>query len=302
MSAKVKISSYWTPWEHEVCSECYRSNPYSIWLVKLRCFHPHRHQPCTFTRVVLDHEHVAMQPIRRLPQSFKLYWFRGPYKFCVNRDNCPKRTRCLYAHVQSEIDMWSLKIRLDRGKWTSTIIYIMHVVLSIIAAHRNLIIALSNASLQSQCPSEVCRTCFEANPKALWLTWLKCTNREKHQNKEKVIVVATSGVSQRQLVKVRPLPAGIVELGQVERCPSSIYIQGGRVCDRDSCLRAHTKEELLYWQWEVAKQIFMKVCINLSTTYPCTFLLFTKHFALHRIHALDSYATNMSTQKKILPL
>ncbi len=116
MTAKVKIGSYWTPWEHEVCSECYKSNPYSIWLVKLRCFHPHRHQPCTFTRVVLDHEHMAMQPIRRLPKSFKIYWFRGPYKFCNNRDDCPKRARCLYAHFQSEIDMWNIKKRLHQGK------------------------------------------------------------------------------------------------------------------------------------------------------------------------------------------
>jgi hypothetical protein len=116
MTAKVKIGSYWTPWEHEVCSECYKSNPYSIWLVKLRCFHPHRHQPCTFTRVVLDHEHMAMQPIRRLPKSFKIYWFRGPYKFCINLDNCPKRARCLYAHFQSEIDMWNIKKRLHQGK------------------------------------------------------------------------------------------------------------------------------------------------------------------------------------------
>ncbi len=128
------------------------------------------------------------------------------------------------------------------------------------AEHKDLIIVLSNASLQSQCPSEVCSTCFEANPKALWLTWLKCTDTEKHQNKEKVVVVATSGVSQRMLVKIRPLPTGIVELSQVERCPSSIYVHGGRVCDVHSCRRAHTNEELLYWQWEVAKQIFKKVC------------------------------------------
>ena len=83
------------------------------------------------------------------------------------------------------------------------------------------------------------------------------------------MVVATSGVSRRLLVKVRPLPAGIVELSQVERCPSSI--QGGRVCDCDSCRRAHTEEEYLYWQWEVAKQIFKKVCEQYLLTH-CLYL------------------------------
>lgn len=104
------------------------------------------------------------------------------------------------------------------------------------------------------------------------------------------MVVATSGVSQRLLVKVRPLPTGIKELNQVEHCSN-------RVCDLDSCRRAHTKEELLYWQWEVAKQIFKKVCKQLFHLTQWSFILL-----LFRTPASDSCAANMSTQKKILLL
>ena len=100
----------------------------------------------------------------------------------------------------------------------------------------------------------MCRVCFETNRKALWLAWLKCTNTEEHQTQGTVLVVSTSSATQRQLIKVRPLPAGIIELNQVEYC-----VRGGRDCNPNLCQRAHTKEEFLYWQWEVARQIFRKV-------------------------------------------
>lgn len=119
MSGKVKINAYWTPWEHEVCSDCYNNNPYSIWLVKVRCFQPHRHQQCSLIRVVLAHEHMAMVPIRHLPKSFRLPWFHGPFRLCANLINCPKRSQCLYAHSQHEVDMWNIKKRLAKGNQKS---------------------------------------------------------------------------------------------------------------------------------------------------------------------------------------
>ena len=121
-----------------------------------------------------------------------------------------------------------------------------------------LVSQLCDASLKSQCPSEVCRMCFEANPRALWLAWLKCTNTERHKNPSKVTVVIgkdktqTRSSQERRLLIVRSLPSMYTQLDQVRLC-----VSGRKGC---SCLRAHSEEEALYWKWQVARNtLFAKV-------------------------------------------
>ena len=121
-----------------------------------------------------------------------------------------------------------------------------------------LVSQLCDASLKSQCPSEVCRMCFEANPRALWLAWLKCTNTERHKNPSKVTVVIGKDKTQirssqeRRLLIVRSLPSMYTQLDQVRLC-----VSGRKGC---SCLHAHSEEEALYWKWQVARNtLFAKV-------------------------------------------
>jgi hypothetical protein len=128
---------------------------------------------------------------------------------------------------------------------------------------RMLVSQLCDASLKSQCPSEVCRACYEANPRALWLAWLKCINTERHQNPNTVTVVVGKDKSQtrssreKRLLIVRSLPSTYTQLDQVRLCDS-----GREGC---SCLRAHSEEEMLYWKWQVARNtIFSKVSFYIN--------------------------------------
>lgn len=123
---------------------------------------------------------------------------------------------------------------------------------------RKLVSQLCDASLKSQCPSDVCQACYRANPRALWLAWLKCTNTEIHRNPNTVTVVVGKDKTQarssqeRRLLVVRSLPSMYTQLDQLRLC-----VSGREGC---SCLCAHSEEELLYWKWQVArKTIFTKV-------------------------------------------
>ena len=123
---------------------------------------------------------------------------------------------------------------------------------------RKLVSQLCDASLKSQCPSKVCQVCYEANPKALWLAWLKCTNTERHKNPSTVTVVVgrdraqTRSSQERRLLVVRSLPLVYTQLDQVRLC-----VSGRAAC---SCQCAHSEEELLYWKWQMArKMIFANV-------------------------------------------
>ena len=119
-----------------------------------------------------------------------------------------------------------------------------------------LVSQLCDASLKSQCPSEVCQACFQANPKALWLAWLKCTNTEEHKNKSTITVVANN--KEKKLIKLRQLPTIFAQLDQVRRCTRTGGLSG--FCNSQSCTQAHSEEELLYWKWQVARNtIFSKV-------------------------------------------
>ena len=120
---------------------------------------------------------------------------------------------------------------------------------------------LCDDSLHSQCPSEVCLACFEANPNALWLAWLRCVNIDQHKEERTIVVVANS--RQKRLIKVRPLPLGFTQLEEVRRTT-----HGGRACrsTSSSCLLAHSEDELLYWKWQVTRNtIFMNVSSNCCT-------------------------------------
>lgn len=106
---------FWTPWEYQVCTECYDNNPYAIWLVKVRCFQPHRHLQCEHICVVIDSENMVLEPIRPMPSHFRL--FQGPFIMC-KYTTCFKGDTCGYAHCQYEADMWNFKKRLEKGKQT----------------------------------------------------------------------------------------------------------------------------------------------------------------------------------------
>ena len=119
--------------------------------------------------------------------------------------------------------------------------------------------------LDSQCPSVVCQVCFEANSRALWLAWLKCTNTEQHRESATVTVVTDS--LGKQLIKVHPLPVEITQLSQVKICTRS----GESICNSSGCQNAHSNGELLYWQWQVAiKTLFDKVsCLYIQSVCVC---------------------------------
>lgn len=125
-----------------------------------------------------------------------------------------------------------------------------------------LVSQLCNASLSSQCPSEVCQACFKDKPNALWLAWLRCINTEEHKNEPKTTVVAN--VKEKVLIKVRPLPWVITRLDQVK-----LATHHSRIC---TCQFAHSEEEFLYWQWQVAKTtIFSNVSQHFSAVYSIVF-------------------------------
>ena len=112
----VNIESYWTPWEHQVCSQCHGSNPYAIWLVKVRCFQPHRHLQNDYIYVVIDSQNIVLEPVRPMPGNFKSLY--GTYIMCkyFEKGTCQWGQICSYAHSNFEVDMWNIKKRLARGR------------------------------------------------------------------------------------------------------------------------------------------------------------------------------------------
>ena len=115
---RVDVNTYWTPWEHEVCQQCYNDNPNAIWLVKVGCFKPHQHGGTT-TRVVIDHEHMDLVTIRAVSTQL---WRRSKFKPCHFGDNC-YRSSCWFPHSDHEVDLWNIKTRLVKGEsWLVSII------------------------------------------------------------------------------------------------------------------------------------------------------------------------------------
>ena len=121
--AKLKsdeLSKFIMPWEHYVCSECYWENPYAIWLVKQRCFKPHKHQAILVNKVlvVVDRESMAMVHIRPLPQHCS---HLKEFIQCVHHHTSVNigiqcNLTCQCAHGKIEVDTWNIKKRIINGK------------------------------------------------------------------------------------------------------------------------------------------------------------------------------------------
>lgn len=178
-----------------------------------------------------------------------------------------------------------LKCGISRVVWSKVSVIsvdnLVHFSSYYIGRSRKLVSQLCNASLKSQSPSEVCRICFEANPKAVWLAWLKCTNTAVHKNMSTVTVVVSreKGSSiqhpikhEKKLVKVRSLPYQFTEIDQVKLCGS-----GSNIC-LESCQRAHSDEELIYWKWQVARNfLFANVSQVLLLKFIHNYICFSIH-------------------------
>lgn len=246
---RIDVNEYWTPWEHKVCKLCFEDNPNAIWLVKVHCFKPHQHRSGDFIWVVIDHECMAMKPVRTI--STRL-WRTAWYKRCYNGPDCFRGNSCWFPHSQHELDIWNIKNRLIKGMIVNNHLLSRHYNKFYAGkGNRRLVSLLCDASLSSQSSSEVCRRCFETNPNAIWLAWLRCTDTEKHKNEGTVVVVANN--KEKRLIKVRQLPYMLTQLDEVIRASH-------QVCSSQSCRMAHSEEEHLYWKWQVArKSIFMNV-------------------------------------------
>ena len=111
-----------------------------------------------------------------------------------------------------------------------------------------LVSAVTSAGLECQSPTEVCETCLEANPIAVWLAWLKCIHPDKHHGHDHPRVTAVVESSHRQLVKVRQ-PLVMLRVNQPQLCRHRQH------CSRqDTCMFAHSKEEVNYWKWKIAEE------------------------------------------------
>ena len=119
-NSPIDVESFWTPWEHRVCTTCYRNNPYAIWLVKVRCFQPHRHLQHEHIRVVVDTEDMALEPVRPMPRKYET--IRGAFIMCQSREVCNGCSEsCSYAHTGYEFDMWNFKQKLAKGKQSAAV-------------------------------------------------------------------------------------------------------------------------------------------------------------------------------------
>jgi len=124
---------------------------------------------------------------------------------------------------------------------------------------------ICDVDLQYQSPSKVCRACFERDPNAVWLAWLKCINQEEHNTKATVTVVV--GLSRRQLIKVRELPPGVSKLSELALCCSNPVAMGtASRCGGDRCRLAHSQEELNYWKWNIVIRLYAEMVSDLVCT------------------------------------
>ena len=286
-----------------MCVTCHSHNPYAIWLVKVKCFQPHRHLQHEHIRVVVDTDDMVLEPIRPMPGRFQT--IKGTFIMCKStwsREMCSRSESCSYAHTPYECDIWNFKKRLAQGKHEYcaiatkapiTILIGKSYVIDLDSSNHNYLDVCSYSEnqlgyipllfmevaylwepnpytgswksiveeipryyLDSQCPSDVCQACFEANPKALWLAWLKCTKTEQHRENTTSVTVVTDLLC-KELIKVRPLPTGVTQLRQVTMCTQSGEPACGALCQN-----AHSNCELLYWQWQVAiRRLFQKVIV-----------------------------------------
>ena len=96
------------PWEHFVCTMCFRENPYAVWLIKQQCSKPELHES-DLARVVVSEKSAVLEEIRPMPQKS----ISGRFIRCCYR--CSGQ-QCTYAHSLAEQVTWNIKIKLLRSK------------------------------------------------------------------------------------------------------------------------------------------------------------------------------------------
>ena len=125
---------------------------------------------------------------------------------------------------------------------------------------------ICDADLLYQSPSRVCQACFEHDPNAVWLAWLKCTNQEEHSTRATMTVVVS--LSHRRLVTVRELPSAVSKLSELALCLTNPVAMGtASRCGGDQCRLAHSQEELNYWRWKIVIQLYAQ---KVSSHSNCT--------------------------------
>ena len=96
------------PWEHRVCSVCFKENPYAIWLIKQQCFSPPHHRQSGQVTVAIDPECMKLVEVRPLPP--KTQWIDRDFVLC--RECRQYKCQCLCAHSMVEVDTWNVKKRI----------------------------------------------------------------------------------------------------------------------------------------------------------------------------------------------
>ena len=99
-------------------------------------------------------------------------------------------------------------------------------------------------SLKPVRSSEVCKQCLSANSRAIWLTWLTCTNDSHTEDYVTVIV------DDDRLTTVREWNPN----QQLALCKNV------KNCKKEICEFAHNQKELDYWRWmKITRDIYEKL-------------------------------------------
>ena len=105
------------PWEHFVCTVCFRENPYAVWLIKQQCSKPEVHRNPGLTRVVISERSAVLEEIRPMPHLS----IRGGFIMCYRQKKhtyCKQEENCTFAHSFAELVTWNIKKNLLRSKPT----------------------------------------------------------------------------------------------------------------------------------------------------------------------------------------
>ena len=103
------------PWEHWVCSQCLRDNPYAVWLIKLRCFNPKRHQQYQWILVSIEPSSMKLVEMRPPPPDIER--ITAPIQLCQAQQNC-QRENCPLPHSEVEYYTWDFIRTAFRGEIT----------------------------------------------------------------------------------------------------------------------------------------------------------------------------------------
>ena len=110
------------PWEHWVCTQCLQDNPYSVWLIKLKCFSPtkqgHRY-PDEKTLVSIEPSTMMLVKMRPAPSRRRVQRpTQRRYMYinvCQDYPNCQRGDACPFPHSEVEHHTWDFIRRAFRG-------------------------------------------------------------------------------------------------------------------------------------------------------------------------------------------